>query len=57
MPIELKDIISPGIAALGVAVAYLKLRSNSEREKGQLSERIKNLSEDVKPHSVHIHAF
>ena len=47
MAVEIKDLISPGVAALGIILTYLKLRSNSEREKGEMSEKIKNLSEDV----------
>jgi hypothetical protein len=47
MPIEVKDLFGPGVSILAVVLAYLKLRSASDKEKGEVAERLKNLSEKV----------
>jgi len=47
MPIEAKDLIGPGVSAVMIILAYLKFRSANDKEKGETSQILKNITEKV----------
>jgi len=47
MPMEFKDLIGPGVSVIAIALAYLKLRSSNDKEKGEISERLRTIFKKV----------
>jgi hypothetical protein len=47
MPIEVKDLAGPGISLIAIVLAYLKIRSANDKDKGKTDQKLVNISEKI----------